>query len=83
MNGKDEAIETSRKYKLKLKIIVMIRSDRCGEYESSFAEIYFDNRTIHQITCHDPTHWAIRARTYYQPSRRTPLSQPLEHAEIK
>ncbi|WMV50433.1 hypothetical protein MTR67_043818 [Solanum verrucosum] len=30
----------------------MIRSDRCGEYESSFAEIYLEYGIIHQITIH-------------------------------
>ncbi|WMV23550.1 hypothetical protein MTR67_016935, partial [Solanum verrucosum] len=45
LNGKDEAIETYWQYKTEVenqldKKIVMIRSGRCREYESSFAEIY-------------------------------------------
>ena len=30
----------------------MIRSDRGGEYESPFAEIYFNYGIVHQITAH-------------------------------
>ena len=57
LNGKDEAIETYWQYKTEVenqldKKIVMIRSGRCGEYESSFAEIYLENGIIHQITAH-------------------------------
>jgi len=57
LNGKDEAIETYWQYKTEVenqldKKIVMIRSGRCGEYESSSAEIYLENGIIHQITAH-------------------------------
>ena len=57
LNGKDEAIETYWQYKTEVenqldKKIVMIRSGRCGEYESSFVEIYLENGIIHQITAH-------------------------------
>ena len=57
LNGKDEAMETYWQYKTEVenqldKKIVMIRSGRCGEYESSFAEIYLENGIIHQITAH-------------------------------
>ena len=52
-----KAIETYWQYKTEVenqldKKIVMIRSGRCGEYESSFGEIYFKNGIIHQITAH-------------------------------
>lgn len=50
-------METYWQYKTEVenqldKEIVMIRSGRCGEYESSFAEIYLENGIIHQITAH-------------------------------
>ena len=55
LNGNDDAIETYRQYKTEVenqldKNIVIIRKGRCGEYESSFAEILLNNGIIHQIT---------------------------------
>ena len=57
LNGKDEPMETYWQYKTEVenqldKKIVIIRSGRCREYESSFAEIYLENGIIHQITAH-------------------------------
>ena len=53
LNSKNEAIDAFRKYKTEVgnqldKMIKMIRSDRGGEYESPFAEIYLENRIVHQ-----------------------------------
>ena len=41
---------------LNLKIIT-IQSDRGGEYESPFAEIYLEYRIIHQTTTHYKPQW--------------------------
>ena len=54
-NSKDEAIYAFRQYKTKVenqldKKIKMIRSDRCGEYESPFAQTCLENGIIHQTT---------------------------------
>ena len=53
LNSKDEAIEAFKQYKNEVenqlnKKIKMIRSDRGGEYEFSFAEICSEYGIIHQ-----------------------------------
>ena len=55
LNSKDEAIDAFKQYKNEVKNqsnlnIKMIRSDRGGECESPFAEIYLEYCIIHQTT---------------------------------
>ena len=55
LNGKDEAIDEFRQYKIEVKNqldknIKMIRSNIGGEYKSLFAEICLENGIIHQTT---------------------------------
>ena len=55
LNSKDEAIDAFKQYKIEAenqlnKKIKMIRSDRGGEYEFPFQEIFLENGIIHQMT---------------------------------